>query len=82
MTVERRSAPTGYLLVLVDWDPGWTLYSIWLLKTSPAIITMQYTQLSLKQRPAQTVRFSQFDVAPKNDLEPNWLIQLLARIIE
>jgi len=35
MTVERRSAPTGYLPVLVDWDPGWTLYGIRLLKTSP-----------------------------------------------
>ena len=60
MTVER-STPTDYLLVLVDWDPGWTLYTIQLLKTSPAIITL----LSQKQRPAQTVRLSQFDYAPK-----------------
>jgi len=52
MTVER-STPTDYLLVLVDWDPGWT---------SPLLIIIAETKTSTNST-VLTIR-----LCAKNDL--------------
>ena len=53
MMVERRLAPTGYLPVLVDWDPGWT---------SPLLIIIAETKTSTNST-VLTIR-----LCAKNDL--------------